>query len=57
LGARFGGLDVSLFLNNLFDANPLLMTRANHGTYYDPQDWTAGALRPRVIGVTLAYRY
>jgi hypothetical protein len=46
-----------LFVNNLFDANPLLMTRANHGTYYDPQDWTAGALRPRVIGVTLTYRH
>jgi outer membrane receptor protein involved in Fe transport len=57
LGARFGGLDVSLFVNNLFDANPLLMTRANHGTYYDPQDWTAGALRPRTMGVTLAYRH
>lgn len=56
LGTRFAGLDISVFANNLFDANPLLMTSADHNTYYDPQDWMANALRPRTIGVTLSYR-
>jgi outer membrane receptor protein involved in Fe transport len=56
LGMRVGALDASVFVNNAFDANPLLLTSGNHGTYYDPQDWTASALRPRMIGVTLTYR-
>lgn len=53
LGARLGGLDVSVFVNNLFDSNPLILS---HSTVYDPQDWTGSALRPRTVGVTVTYR-
>jgi hypothetical protein len=51
---RLAGLDVSLFVNNLFDANPLLGMQ--HSLYYDPQEYKAAALRPRTIGITLTYR-
>ncbi len=56
LGARFDGLDVSVFVNNLFDSNPLIIGEG-HSIVYDPQDWTGSALRPRTIGVTVTYRH
>jgi len=56
LGLRLGGaLDLSLFVNNLTNAAPLLISNG-HSIVYDPQDWTGEALRPRTYGVTLTYR-
>jgi iron complex outermembrane receptor protein len=54
LGMRFAGVDVSLFVNNLTNAAPLIGLA--HSTVYDTQDWTAEALRPRTYGLTLTYR-
>jgi len=56
LGMRMGAMDLSLFVNNLLDSNPLLLTTAGHSTFYDPQDWLGSALRPRTVGVTFTYR-
>jgi iron complex outermembrane recepter protein len=56
LGMRLGGaLDLSLFVNNLTNAAPLLISNG-HSIIYDPQDWTGEAIRPRTYGVTLTYR-
>jgi iron complex outermembrane receptor protein len=54
LGVRLAGADVSLFVNNLFDANPLL--NMAHSLLYDPQEFTASAIRPRTFGITVTYR-
>jgi outer membrane receptor protein involved in Fe transport len=54
LGVRIAGVDVSLFVNNLFDANPLLGLQ--HSLFFDPQEFKASALRPRTYGITLTYR-
>lgn len=54
LGARFGAVDVSLFVQNLTDAAPAL--ELTHGSYYDPQDWQNISLRPRTIGITFMWR-
>jgi iron complex outermembrane receptor protein len=54
LGWRVAGMDLSLFVNNLTGAHPLL--NATHSIVYDPQDWTAVAMRPRTYGLTLTYR-
>jgi iron complex outermembrane receptor protein len=56
LGARLIGLDISLFVNNLTDAAPLLIGVPAHSIVYDPQDWTPQALRPRTYGLTVTYR-
>ena len=55
LGVRLAGMDVSLFVNNLFDANPLVGMQ--HSILYDPQEFRAAALRPRTYGITLTYRH
>lgn len=53
IGAEFGGLDVSVFADNLTNAAPLfgLNEQFNNVVY------TASTLRPRTIGLTAAYRY
>ncbi len=54
VGERFGGVDVSLFVQNASDAKPALqLTRS---IIYDPQDWQNVTLRPRMYGVTLTWR-
>jgi outer membrane receptor protein involved in Fe transport len=54
-GARLAGFDLSVFVNNLLNQDPLL-TRMRYTTAYDTyfQDST---LRPRTIGLTGAYRF
>ena len=54
IGWRLDAMDLSLFVNNLLDAHPLL--GMGHNTFQDQQEWTAVALRPRTIGLTLTYR-
>lgn len=53
LGARFDGVDVSLFVDNLTNAAPIfgLNEQFNRVVY------TASTLRPRTIGLTAAYRF
>jgi iron complex outermembrane recepter protein len=54
LGSTFNGVDVSLFVNNLLDENPLLgRTRVYQGSPII----TAQTLRPRTFGITAVYRY
>jgi outer membrane receptor protein involved in Fe transport len=55
LGVRLAGMDLSLFVNNVFDANPLL--NMQHSIVYDPQEFRASALRPRTYGITVTYRH
>ena len=48
-----GGMDLSLFANNVTDAHPLLnLTRS---LFYTPYLWTASAFRQRTYGVTFVY--
>ena len=52
IGARFSGVDVSVFASNLFDASPRnFVGRGNQVL------WTAATFRPRTVGLTAAYRY
>jgi outer membrane receptor protein involved in Fe transport len=59
VGTYLGAVDLSLFVNNLFDTTPLLgMSQPR-----DPNGigtasiWTASTLRPRTIGVTMSARF
>ncbi len=52
VGGLVGGADVSLFVNNLFDAHPRLGMGV--GNRYL---WSQSTIRPRTIGLTAAYRY
>jgi iron complex outermembrane recepter protein len=54
LGARMDNFDVSLFVQNLTNEAPRLELSA--GSYYDPQDWSDIALRPRTLGLTVTWR-
>lgn len=54
LGVQFRGWDVSLFARNLTNEAPRLDRSAS--SYYDPQDWSDVALRPRMIGLTATWR-
>ncbi|MBK6581946.1 MAG: TonB-dependent receptor [Gammaproteobacteria bacterium] len=54
LGARFSNYDISLFVLNLTDETADLDLAA--GSYYDPQDWSNQALRPRSFGLMGAWR-
>jgi len=56
LGWRVGGADISVFVNNLANAHPLLSAMFEHSTVFDSQDWTFSALRPRTYGLTVTYR-
>jgi len=53
LGFRTETMDISLFINNLADAEPEIFT---HSTFYNPWDWTGEATRPRTYGLTVTYR-
>ncbi|MGE0624190.1 MAG: TonB-dependent receptor [Pseudomonadales bacterium] len=55
LGARLKSYDVSLFVLNLTNETPRRELFA--GSYYDPQDWSDVAIRPRMVGLTGSWRY
>ena len=50
LGWRLGGSDLSLFVNNVNDAHPIL--NINRSLFYSPYLWLGSAIRPRTYGVT-----
>ena len=52
-GARFGGLDVSLFASNLLNAHPLLSLGHDMP---DNVNYRTLTYRPRTIGVTAIFR-
>ncbi len=54
LGGRYGHYDLSLFVLNLTNEAPRRELFA--GSYYDPQDWEDVAIRPRIWGMTFAWR-
>ncbi|MFM7274722.1 MAG: hypothetical protein ACKO4A_12860, partial [Gammaproteobacteria bacterium] len=54
LGARIDAYDISFFVQNLTDETALLNLSAS--SYYDPQDWTNLALRPRSFGMMVTWR-
>ncbi len=54
-GVRFGGFDVSLFAQNLFDSRPKL-SQSEDGPNGTPL-FQVITFRPRTIGVTASYRY
>jgi iron complex outermembrane receptor protein len=53
-GIRRDALDLSLFVNNLFDEHPLLGESHSRTRGWV---WTGQTIRPRVMGVTASYRY
>jgi hypothetical protein len=53
IGVTRDNTDVSLFVNNLMDAHPLI--GRSHGR--NNPIWTASTFRPRTIGITATYRY
>jgi iron complex outermembrane recepter protein len=53
-GARWGGLDVSLFGQNLTDSHPVVFrTRDTNASDL----FFSHSIRPRIIGITTTYRY
>ncbi|WP_160485108.1 TonB-dependent receptor [Aurantiacibacter rhizosphaerae] len=52
-GAKFDELDVSIFVENLTNATPLFGLDAQFNNVV----YTASSLRPRTVGLTVAYRY
>jgi len=54
LGVQYNNWDVSLFAQNLTNESPRLELSAS--SYYDPQDWSDVALRPRMVGLTATWR-
>jgi outer membrane receptor protein involved in Fe transport len=54
-GARLGGADVSLFVNNLLNEQPTLY-RMRYTTLFD-NFFQANTLRPRTWGMTASYRF
>jgi hypothetical protein len=54
LGVLHGGLDVSAFVNNLTNADPIL--GLTHASVTDSL-YSATAIRPRTMGVTGLYRF
>ncbi len=59
LGAAFGNWDVSVFCNNLFNAQPILNAQRSTVTTsaVDTSLVYASTLRPRTSGVTATYRF
>ncbi|MDF8333702.1 TonB-dependent receptor [Novosphingobium cyanobacteriorum] len=53
LGIRTGGVDASIFVNNLFDTAPLL--GKSHDTQTSPLFYYS-TVRPRTVGVTVSFR-
>jgi iron complex outermembrane recepter protein len=56
-GLDFGTFDVSLFVNNVFNAHPQLTRARTPGPAGPNSLFTNTTLRPRTIGVTLTGRY
>lgn len=54
LGVLMGNADLALFVNNAADEHPILIH--GHATSHSPL-YTNVTVRPRTIGLTLAYRY
>jgi hypothetical protein len=55
-GVQLGGANVSVFVRNLLNENPLV-TRADLSFGPPPHGYTAQTLVPRTIGATVTYRY
>ena len=55
LGVVRSGLDVSFFMNNVLNANPIFLEP--NTSYPGPYIWLAHTIRPRISGVTAAYRF
>jgi outer membrane receptor protein involved in Fe transport len=55
LGVIRGGLDVSFFMNNVLNSNPLFLEP--NQSFPGPYLWLAQTIRPRTLGVTAAYRF
>ncbi len=53
LGVRQGPIDISLFVNNVFNNNKALTPSAARNRAF----WTTTIFRPRQIGMTAAYRF
>ncbi len=53
LGVIRRGLDVSLFMNNVLNSHPIFLSPDNQLKYL----WTAGTIRPRMFGITAAFRW
>ncbi|GAA5047872.1 TonB-dependent receptor [Erythrobacter westpacificensis] len=53
VGAEFGDVDASIFVDNLTNATPLFGLDAQFNNVV----YTASSLRPRTVGLTVAYRY
>jgi hypothetical protein len=56
-GLRFDSFDLSLYANNITNANPLMFEARDIA--YTPTDtlYFARGVRPRTIGLTALYRY
>jgi hypothetical protein len=56
-GARYNGLDVSLYANNLTNSQPLMFESRDIAN--NPTDllYFGRGVRPRTFGVTAIYRY
>ncbi len=59
LGSQFGNWDISLYSNNLFNAQPLLLQQRTTVTFAGvlSGQMEAQTLRPRTSGITAVYRY
>ncbi|WP_191229322.1 TonB-dependent receptor [Aurantiacibacter xanthus] len=53
VGAEFGNVDASVFVDNLTNASPLFGLDAQFNNVV----YTASSLRPRTLGLTVSYRY
>ena len=56
-GLRWGGYDVSLFVQNLLDQQPLMFRSRDIADNQTDNLYFDRGLRPRTIGLTAAYRY
>ena len=57
LGARFSGFDLSIFANNVTNAQPLLFESRDVADNAVDNLYFGRSVRPRTIGVTATYRY
>jgi outer membrane receptor protein involved in Fe transport len=54
MGIRRDSVDLSVFVNNLFDEHPLIGETHSRNRGWT---WTGRTVRPRIMGVTASYRY
>lgn len=55
-GLRWGGIDLSVFGNNLTNSFPIIFVSRDYAAPYVQQYWER-SVRPRTYGVTATYRY